>query len=437
MNVNLNLRNAQNGIRPNLQKETPINLVIRWNSLRLVYPTRKKVKPIDWKAENQKVRKTNVAYMELNTYFNYLESKVRKAFTDFQNEHDRDPNTQEFRAYLKTVIEEKTKPKKVAKMTLTGLIELKIKLETKRLNAVGKRIGSSSVVYAYERLLQILLGFKKTTGNKIDFENITMDWYYSFIEYLSNEEYKPNYRGKIIKNLKAIMNFAIQEGFSSNLVHKNKFFKKEQESVYKTYLNESEINHLINFDFGENERLKKVSDFLVIACRTGLRVSDLKRIEKKHIEETQIESNGKTFSTNFLRIKTLKTKKEVDIPLHPNVTKILNTYNFKIPLISDTKFNEYIKEACSVAGINKICEFTEIKGSNEIIKAVPKYTLISSHTGRRSFATNLYKEGVPILSIMAITGHSKIKDFLNYIVLDANEKAKSLAIHYNNQELKI
>ena len=184
--------------------------------------------------------------------------------------------------------------------------------------------------------------------------------------------------------------------------------------------------------------LQRTEDLFVVACRTGLRISDFKRLKKDHIIKSKfpvIEAgNTIEIECEFLRILTQKTEKEVDIPLHSNVAEILLKYDFKLPKMSDQKFNNLIKEVCEAAGINEACIYDETKGNSITRKEQPKYELISSHTGRRSFATNHYKQNFPILSIMAITGHSKVKDFMNYIVLDANAHAKVLATHYYKLE---
>ena len=60
---------------------------------------------------------------------------------------------------------------------------------------------------------------------------------------------------------------------------------------------------------------------------------------------------------------------------------------------------------------------------------MPKYQLVSSHTARRSFATNAYKSGVPTIAIMKITGHTKESTFLKYIKVSAQENADMLSRH--------
>ena len=56
-----------------------------------------------------------------------------------------------------------------------------------------------------------------------------------------------------------------------------------------------------------------------------------------------------------------------------------------------------------------------------------KHELVSTHTARRSFATNAYKAKVPMLSIMKITGHKKTETFQKYISLSNEEHAELMS----------
>jgi integrase len=91
--------------------------------------------------------------------------------------------------------------------------------------------------------------------------------------------------------------------------------------------------------------------------------------------------------------------------------------------------NDYLKEVISLAGIKEFVETTITKGGKVEKKAVRKYKLVSTHTARRSFATNLYLAEVPSISIMKITGHKTEKSFLQYIRVTQKENADKLLTH--------
>lgn len=141
----------------------------------------------------------------------------------------------------------------------------------------------------------------------------------------------------------------------------------------------------------------------------------------------------------MIEIKQYKTKDKVVIPLHPMVGTILNKYHGNLPNnISNQKFNDYIKEACKIAGINESVSKSITKGGINRSKNYKKWELVSSHTARRSFATNLYKSGFPTISIMAITGHKTEKAFLTYIRVTPEEHARKLKEHWQqNTKLRV
>lgn len=119
-----------------------------------------------------------------------------------------------------------------------------------------------------------------------------------------------------------------------------------------------------------------------------------------------------------------KTKERVVIPLHPKVAYILRKWGGapKMPL---PEFNRLLKEVCRAAGIVQTVKILR-NGKEEKHE---KWELISSHTARRTAATNMYKCGIPSISIMKITGHRTESNFLKYIRLSKEENAEALANH--------
>lgn len=109
--------------------------------------------------------------------------------------------------------------------------------------------------------------------------------------------------------------------------------------------------------------------------------------------------------------------------------------------MSNQKFNEYIKEVARKVGLTESVRMkrTEVGKEQTIEKA--KYEFISSHTARRSFATNMYKRGFPTLIIMNITGHTTEKSFLKYIKVGKAENAelmlRQLALWAKSQDKSI
>ena len=167
-----------------------------------------------------------------------------------------------------------------------------------------------------------------------------------------------------------------------------------------------------------NKKLEEVRDLFIFGAWVGLRFSDFSNIKPENI--IQIDGDY------FIKTITQKTKELVIIPCNPVIMEIFEKYADrpnKLPkTISNQKFNDYIKDVC------KLAEFNEVGR----ISAKPKdilADLVSSHTARRSFATNYYLQGFPTIDLMKITGHRTERSFLKYIKVSKLDTAKRLSEH--------
>lgn len=271
----------------------------------------------------------------------------------------------------------------------------------------------------YKLVRSNIIDYSLTTGKRAIFENIDLDYYLGFVDFLTTKGYAPNTIGSRIKNLKVFMNEAYERGLHTNLDFKKKRFSKPKEETSAVYLNNEELLSIYNCDFRRNNRLDKVRDLFLIGCFTGLRFSDLSKINIENI------SNDGTIT-----IKTQKTGKTVVIPMHTIVKQIFQKYDNELPKApSNQKFNDYIKEVAEVAGIKEQILLQTTKGNLNYTETEPKYNLVTSHTARRSFATNAYLAGVPTISIMKITGHKTESAFMKYIKISDKENAIQLKAH--------
>src|SRR5690606_10191303 len=149
-------------------------------------------------------------------------------------------------------------------------------------------------VRSYNDFLNVLELYKKCRGiRKLTWDSFNMDWYYDFMDYYIEERGANNNTfGKMIKTLKTFLNAAIEQGHNKNTAFKDKRFKVYQEEVTHIYLNEDEIQKLIDLNLSKDVRKQTVRDLFVIGCYTGLRFGDYKQINEKNI------------SNNRLRVKT-------------------------------------------------------------------------------------------------------------------------------------
>jgi site-specific recombinase XerD len=190
-------------------------------------------------------------------------------------------------------------------------------------------------------------------------------------------------------------------------------FKEDSDSVY---LNEAELTQLKAHDFAAVPHLDRVRDWFLLLAWTGSRYSDLEKIDKANIR------NG------MITYRQQKTNTSVTIPMHPVVSEVLQKYDFNMPeIISNQKFNDYIKDACKLAGIDTLESFTRTVGGKLITETLPKYELVQSHTCRRSFCTNMYLRGLDTMMIRSISGHKTEPSFLKYIKVSQQQHAEMMA----------
>ena len=216
------------------------------------------------------------------------------------------------------------------------------------------------------------------------------------------------------------MNYANDKGYTSNKEHTSRKFQTIEETAETIYLTDNELSTLYNLDLSKNKKLDRVRDLFIIGCYTGLRFSDLSQIRPENFIK-----NG-----TQLKIKTVKTGETVVIPIHWAIKEILNKYNGQIPRsVSNQKMNEYLKDLGGKAELNDKIILNKTQGGERISQTKNKCQLITVHTARRSFATNMFLAGVPTISIMKITGHITERAFMKYIKISQEQNADKLSEH--------
>lgn len=215
------------------------------------------------------------------------------------------------------------------------------------------------------------------------------DLYTAFLK----EKFSPNTVSKRTKHLKMLVNSRnLTIGMDSNKI------KFKETAGLKISLSEPELRKLINLDL-ETERLRRIRDMFVVQCHTGVRVSDLFRLDKN-------------IKGNFFEFDQRKTGKPVRIPILPVVKEILERYDYKLPHLSEQKYNDGIKEVYKVLNPKATVQLRE----NTTFKNVLVGDLISSHDAVRTFITISAEKGIPVPSIAKITGKTLAVLLRNYLV---------------------
>ena len=272
-----------------------------------------------------------------------------------------------------------------------------------------------------------------------------------FIAYLEEYGYSKNTIQRYIRAFHAFVVYAENQGWHTNTRAKA-FIKyatpRDDEMKDRIYLTKEEIQAL--YDMNLTGFDEEVRDIFLIGCYTGLRYSDLCRITESCIGKTP---NG----TPVIRIIQKKTKDQVLIPiLDNNLIVLLKKYNYNIPTLWDESINRNIKNTLerlshSVPSLAKkertILTLQEKKMEEESrkkgfepfeydeeghpIKA--RWEMVSLHTARRTFITNVYLSGkFSIEFMMKLSGHKKYDTFKKYVRLSLDEYAEDIAKNADN-----
>jgi len=384
-----------------------ILLIFRFPGGKLVYSTGENVPVKYW--EDKKMRAKNVRQYpskSLNALLDRLEYHLLDHYRKILSEGEI-PTKEALKKFLDTFTHKTSKKKDEVISFINKIIEERSKL-------IGFTPGT---IKHYKSVRNKLVAYQKNKRKELKFKNINLDFFYSYVAFLHETGQNTNTAAKYIKTLKVFLNEALDRGENKFTYFKSSKFSLKYKQTENTYLTLQEIEKLYYFEF--DERLERVKDLFVVGCCTGLRYSDLIRINKDHV---------RLIGTNpILDILTGKTEKRVIIPIHPFLMAILEKYNYELPKITNQKFNAYIKEVCKEAGFTETIFLTKNVENGQKSVAFEKWEAITTHTCRRSFITNLKKKGETDARIKRMTGHTNSKQLDTYDKATLEENAMELA----------
>ena len=259
---------------------------------------------------------------------------------------------------------------------------------------------------------------------RLEIDSFTEEVLSEFMTYLKDKRQLVNVsREKQLKLLRWFLKWAAKKDYHGNMGYdtfRPKFKKAKKQVVF---LSEKEITKLSSYKIPSHKiYLDRVRDVFLFCCYTGLRYSDVSELRRSDIKP------------NHLEITTVKTNDFLTINHNRASLAILKKYegirfsgDRVLPVVSNQKMNEYLKELCELAKIDDLVRETHYYGSERVDRLVPKYELISSHTGRRSFISNAIANGVPAEVVMKWTGHSDYKAMAPYIEIAENSKKEAMS----------
>ena len=387
-----------------------VRLLFRHNAKDYVFEakTTVEVSKYHWSKQHKKKSKDieiSNLQTEINNELNRIENHILKAFNSVNTESiTKDWLISQIDYYYNPPIENKETPK-----DLINYIDFYI---DKRKEEV-----KTNTIRKFEVLKSKLKRFENDRKKQILIKEVDENFKNEFVKYFKEKLYSFSTLQRDIKHIKTLCMQANFLGIETHLqLPKLKYeIDKDKTKVEKIYLTFKELEKIENISKNQlTDSLDNAKDWLIISCYTGQRVSDFMRFTD---EQIRIENDK-----SLLEFTQKKTGKNMTVPLHPKVLEILKKRKGKFPYkISDQKYNDFIKTVCKLAEINELTKGSKLVETETDSKVYrkktgmyKKYDLVTSHIGRRSFATNFYGK-IPTTYLIYVTGHSTETMFLNYI----------------------
>lgn len=385
-------------------------------------PTHISIDPRIWslEKENIKVKKNNDTHAKIHLKIREIKRDLETYFIDHRN-----PT----KAGIKEVVKltEESKSEESQNITVETVVNEFIPYFQKYVDGLAAKatIGKikKSTITKYVVILNILKRMSKKAGVKWLIQDIGPPFVNEFEQHCYHQEkYSPNTIGRAIKFLKTVCLSARADGLETHpQVDRIKGYTKKSSFIT---LSPREISLLEETKMPE-AHLENAKDWLLISTYTAQRVSDFLNFTRGNIEEIYTPEGEVVRVISFTQEKT---KKLVKLPVSKSVQTILDKRGGNFPeRVSDQKYNKQIKRVCELAGIKELVKGSKInpKTKRKEEGEYPKYELVSSHIGRRSYATNKYGV-IPTPVIMYATGHTTEKALLRYIGKTEDNKALEL-----------
>ena len=405
-----------------ITENVPIRMRVNFASKRIEFTTGYRIDATKWDADKQRVKngcsnKLKQSASEINASLLEYYTEIQSIFKRFEVE-DVMPTPEQikeaFNALHKPVSEE-PKPKKEALpcdffQVFDDFVE----------DCGRQNNWTDSTFEKFAAVKNHLTNFREG----LTFEFFDERGLNDYISYLRDvKEMRNTTIGKQLSFLKWFLRWAFKKGVHQNNAYDS--YKPKLKSTQKKiiFLTWDELNRLREFKIPSNKQaLERVRDVFLFQCFTGLRYSDVFNLRRSDIKGDHIE------------VTTIKTSDSLIIELNNHSKAILDKYKdvaFEddkvLPVITNQKMNDYLKELAEMAGIDEPIRQTYYKGNERIDEVTPKYALLGTHAGRRTFICNALALGIPPQVVMKWTGHSDYKAMKPYIDIADDIKANAMS----------
>ena len=401
-------------------ENVPIRMRVNFASKRIEFTTGYRIDAAKWDTDKQRVRngctnKLKQSASEINASLLGYYTEVQEIFKKFEVEEIMPTPEQIKEAFnaLHKPIEEVKQRKSTPNAFYKAFDEF--------VRDCGRQNDWTDSTYEkFAAVKNHLLNFR---------DGLTFDFFdekglNDYVTYLRDvKEMRNSTIGKQLSFLKWFLRWAFKKGLHQNNAYDS--YKPKLKSTQKKiiFLTWDELNRFREFKIPSNKQaLERVRDVFLFQCFTGLRYSDVFNLRRSDIKGDHIE------------VTTVKTSDSLIIELNNHSKAILDKYkdvpfeNDKVlPVITNQKMNDYLKELAELAGIDEPIRQTYYKGNERIDDVTPKYALLGTHAGRRTFICNALALGIPPQVVMKWTGHSDYKAMKPYIDIADDIKANAMS----------
>ena len=417
MNIKRNIifaleRRKKDGVL--ITENVPIRMRVIYNSKRIEIATGYRIDASKWDSDLQQVKrgctnKLKQSATEINADLQRYGSEMQKIFKEFEIK-ELIPTPEQIKDMFNSRLRNEEQPEGICFMQAFD-------------EFVSERGVQNSWTHStYEKFAAVknhLLEFNPSVSFEL-FDEVGLNKYVLFLRD------KRKMRNSTIENqlsfLKWFLRWSFGKGYTTLTAYET--FKPKLKSTQKKviFLTWDELTRLRECEIPESKQyLERVRDVFLFCCFTGLRYSDVFNLRRSDIKEDHIE------------ITTVKTADSLIIELNKHSRSILEKYenvvfekDKALPVISNQRMNDYLKELAELARIDEPIRETYYIGNKRIDEVTPKYALLSTHAGRRTFICNALSLGIPANVVMKWTGHSDYKAMKPYIDIADDIKANAM-----------
>ena len=401
-------------------ENVPIRMRVNFASKRIEFTTGYRIDAAKWDTDKQRVRngctnKLKQSASEINASLLGYYTEVQEIFKKFEVEEIMPTPEQikeAFNALHKPI--EEVKPRKTTPNAFYKVFDEFVR------DCGRQNDWTDSTYEKFAAVKNHLTNFREG----LTFEFFDERGLNDYVGYLRDvKEMRNTTIGKQLSFLKWFLRWAFKKGVHQNNAYDS--YKPKLKSTQKKiiFLTWDELNRFREFKIPSNKQaLERVRDVFLFQCFTGLRYSDVFNLRRSDIKGDHIE------------VTTVKTSDSLIIELNNHSKAILDKYkdvpfeNDKVlPVITNQKMNDYLKELAEMAGIDEPVRQTYYKGNERIDEVTPKYALLGTHAGRRTFICNALALGIPPQVVMKWTGHSDYKAMKPYIDIADDIKANAMS----------